>query len=44
LQGLRAAPVDEIAKVEGINRALAQRLWDSLHGLAQAGAGSESGK
>lgn len=44
LQGLRAAPVDEIAKVEGINRALAQRLWDSLHGLAQAAAGSESGQ
>ena len=44
LQGLRAAPVDEIAKVEGINRALAQRLWDSLHGLAQAAAGSEPGQ
>ncbi|TCT22483.1 excinuclease ABC subunit UvrC [Thermomonas haemolytica] len=39
LQGLKAAPVDEIAKVEGVNRALAQRLWDALHGLAQAAPG-----
>lgn len=38
LQGLRAAAVDEIAKVEGINRALAQRLWDGLHGLAMGTA------
>jgi excinuclease ABC subunit C len=44
LQGLRAAAVDEIAKVEGINRALAQRLWDSLHGLAQDAATGEAGK
>lgn len=35
LQGLKAAGVDEIARVEGINRALAQRLWDSLHDLEQ---------
>src|SRR5690606_7082822 len=41
LQGLRAAPVDEIAKVDGINRALAQRLWDSLHGLAADAATGE---
>lgn len=35
LQGLKAAGVEEIARVEGINRALAQRLWESLHGLEQ---------
>ena len=34
LQGLRAAAVDEIARVDGISRALAQRLWDNLHGLS----------
>ncbi|WP_240126204.1 excinuclease ABC subunit UvrC [Thermomonas alba] len=39
LQGLKSASVDEIARVEGINRALAQRLWDALHGLAQAAPG-----
>ncbi|MFN3702910.1 excinuclease ABC subunit UvrC [Thermomonas sp.] len=44
LQGLKAAPVDEIAKVEGINRPLAQRLWDSLHGLATDAATGEGGK
>ena len=44
LQGLRAAAVDEIARVEGINRPLAQRLWDSLHGLATDAAMGETGK
>ncbi len=44
LQGLKAAPVDELAKVEGINRPLAQRLWDSLHGLATDAATGEGGK
>ncbi|WP_330947926.1 excinuclease ABC subunit UvrC [Thermomonas sp. LB-4] len=44
LQGLKAAPVDALAKVEGINRALAQRLWDSLHGLATDAASGGDGK
>ena len=36
LQGLKGAAVDEIARVDGIHHALAQRIWDSLHGLANA--------
>ena len=28
--------IDDIARVEGVNRALAERIWASLHGLAQA--------
>jgi excinuclease ABC subunit C len=35
LAGLRAAGVEEIARVEGINAALAQRIYHSLHGLAE---------
>ena len=38
LVGLKAAAVDDIARVEGINRPLAERIWASLHGL-EAGAG-----
>ena len=38
LAGLKAAAVDDIARVEGVNRALAERIWASLHGLAQGGA------
>ena len=33
LSGLKAAAVDDIARTEGINRALAERIWASLHGL-----------
>jgi excinuclease ABC subunit C len=34
LAGLKAAAVDDIARVEGINDALAQRIYANLHGLA----------
>lgn len=43
LQGLKAAAVDEIARVEGISRTLAQRLWERLHGLAQDDVGEHHG-
>ncbi len=33
LTGLKAAAVDDIAKVDGIHRALAERIWNSLHGM-----------
>jgi excinuclease ABC subunit C len=33
LVGLKAAGVEEIAKVEGVNDALAQRIYATLHGL-----------
>jgi excinuclease ABC subunit C len=36
LGGLKAAGVEEIARVEGVNAALAQRIYDTLHGLAPA--------
>ena len=42
LSGLKAAAVDDIAKVEGVNRALAERIWASLHGLERLG--SEQGE
>ncbi|WP_133500962.1 excinuclease ABC subunit UvrC [Cognatilysobacter terrigena] len=37
LGGLKAAGVEEIARVEGVNEALAQRIYDTLHGLAPSG-------
>ena len=33
LAGLRAAGIEEIARVEGVNAALAARIYASLHGL-----------
>ena len=33
LPGLKAAAVDEITRVEGVSGALAQRIWEQLHGL-----------
>ncbi len=33
LAGLKAAGVEEIARVEGVNHALAQRIYATLHGL-----------
>src|SRR5690606_18705985 len=36
LPGLKAAGVEEIAKVEGINEALAGRIYATLHGLHDA--------
>ncbi len=36
LTGLRAAGVEEIAGVEGVNAALAQRIYAALHGLQDA--------
>jgi excinuclease ABC subunit C len=37
LSGLKAAGAEEIAQVEGINQALAERIYATLHGLQQAG-------
>ena len=45
--GLKAAGIDEIARVDGINAALAERIYANLHGLAPSvappAAGSEQG-
>jgi len=38
LAGLKAAGVEEIARVDGINNALAERIYASLHGLAETPA------
>jgi excinuclease ABC subunit C len=37
LGGLKAAGIEEIARVEGINAALAERIYTSLHGLSPQG-------
>jgi len=47
LAGLKAAGVEEISRVEGVNDALAQRIYATLHGLetaepARAGGGARS--
>ena len=42
LSGLKAAAVDDIAEVEGVNRALAERIWASLHGLEQGAANEQA--
>lgn len=44
LAGLKAAGEDEIARVEGINAALAARIYASLHGLASPGAAPPASK
>jgi excinuclease ABC subunit C len=33
LGGLKAAGIEDIARVEGINAALAERIYASLHGI-----------
>lgn len=42
LGGLKAAGVAEIAKVEGINAALAARIYANLHGLPETSPAGES--
>nr|WP_298127557.1 excinuclease ABC subunit UvrC [uncultured Pseudoxanthomonas sp.] len=41
LAGLKAAGADEIARVEGVNAALAERIYANLHGLPMPEAGTE---
>lgn len=41
LAGLKAAGADEIARVEGVNAALAERIYANLHGLPSPDAGAE---
>lgn len=42
LVGLKAAGEAEIARVEGVNAALAARIYANLHGLALPDAAGES--
>jgi len=39
LGGLKAAGVEEISRVEGVNAALAERIYATLHGLESANGG-----
>ncbi|MET0581287.1 MAG: excinuclease ABC subunit UvrC [Pseudoxanthomonas sp.] len=41
--GLKAAGIDEIARAEGINAALAERIYANLHGLAPSEAPKTAG-
>ncbi|WP_334180098.1 excinuclease ABC subunit UvrC [Pseudoxanthomonas sp.] len=41
LAGLKAAGADEIARVDGVNAALAERIYANLHGLPSPEAGTE---
>jgi excinuclease ABC subunit C len=41
LAGLRAAGADEIARVDGVKAALAERIYASLHGLAEPPTGRQ---
>ena len=41
LAGLRDAGAEEIARVEGVNSALARRIYDALHGLEPQSPASE---
>ncbi|QOY61884.1 excinuclease ABC subunit UvrC [Lysobacter sp. H21R4] len=43
LGGLKAAGVEEISRVDGINAALAERIYASLHGLEEAGGAPDDG-
>jgi excinuclease ABC subunit C len=38
LAGLKAAGIEEIARVEGINAALAERIYTTLHGIEPQGS------
>ena len=42
LKGLKEAGMEEIARVEGVSAALAQRIYAFLHGLPDAGAGGST--
>jgi excinuclease ABC subunit C len=37
LGGLKAAGIEEISRVDGVNAALAERIYATLHGLESAG-------
>ncbi len=43
LGGLKAAGIEEIARVEGVNDALAERIYATLHGLEAPGTGAAAG-